>query len=339
MSSDLMTGKPAESIWARMSRSPWFGFAVRRAGSLLTSVLVLVVVTFLIVQLIPGDPALAVAGADATAADIERVRTELGLDLSIWQQFVNYVGGLLTGDLGNSFTWGVSVSSVLAARLPFTVSIALVAMALMLVIAVPLGMAVSVLTRGGRRKTVDLVFGVVTGFLSSVPGYVIATLLVVLFAIVFRVLPPAYSAQSGLASYPLPIIALAIGPACTIARVVRREMSAVLEQDYIRTARGWRLRPARVYLRYALPNLLTTTLTLSGLILAGMFGGAIVIESVFAWPGLGSGVVAAILNRDYPVIQGIVLVIGLLATVVNLVVDLALALIDPRSLGGNNDGL
>jgi len=339
MSSELMADEIAGPRRPRPTVSPWVGFALRRAGGLLVSVLVLVVVTFLIIQLIPGDPALAVAGPDASAADVERVRTELGLDLPLWQQFADYVGGLLRGDLGNSFTWGVPVSTILANRLPFTISIALVAMAIVLVVAVPLGMAVSVLTRGGRRKPLDLGFGVVTGFLSSVPGYVIATLLVVVFAITLGIVPPAYSSQAGFASFPLPIIALAIGPACTVARVVRREMSAVLEQDYIRTARGWRLRPSRIYLRYALPNLLTTTLTLSGLILAGMFGGTIVIESVFAWPGLGSGVIAGILNRDYPVIQGIVLVIGLLATAVNLVVDIALALIDPRSLGGSNDSL
>jgi peptide/nickel transport system permease protein len=157
-------------------------------------------------------------------------------------------------------------------------------------------------------------------------------MLVVVFAIMLRVLPAAGAAS--LSALILPVAGLAIGPICSVARVVRRETATVLEQDYLRTARGWRLKPLRLYARHALPNLLTTALTLAGLILSGMLGGAIIVENVFNWPGLGREIVTAILNKDYPVIQGIILVLGFLAILLNLLVDVILGIIDPRTLGG-----
>ncbi len=167
-----------------------------------------------------------------------------------------------------------------------------------------------------------------------------ATLLVVLFALgigLLPIFPPAFSVRAGASAFVLPIAALVVGPICTISRVVRRETAVVLENDYIRTARGWRLRPVALYLKYALPNLLTTTLTLSGLVLSGMIGGALIIESVFALPGLGTGIIKAILDRDFPVIQGMVLVIGMIAALINLFVDVLLGLIDSRTLGAQHD--
>ncbi len=159
----------------------------------------------------------------------------------------------------------------------------------------------------------------------------------VVFAVTLAVLPPAYSKNHVGTSFVLPVVALAIGPICTVARVVRRETAVVLEQDYMRTAKGWRLSALPLYAKYALPNLLTSTLTLSGLILTSMIGGAIIIETVFAWPGLGRGVVQAIANKDYPLIQGIILVLGILAAVLTLLVDVILGAIDPRTLGSKND--
>ena len=203
---------------------------------------------------------------------------------------------------------------------------------LVLAIAVPLGMAVAILTRGGRNRWLDAGFNFVTSLIYSVPQYVVATLLVVVFAVTLRWFPAAGAAT--LNSLVLPTAALMLGPACVISRIVRRETAAVLEKDYIRTARGWRLGVLRTNARYVLPNLVTTTLTLSGLILAAQLGGAVVIETVFAWPGLGQGIVNAILQRDYPVIRGIILVLGLLATLIIILVDLILAIIDPRNLGG-----
>ena len=330
-------GRPAAQQTRPRNSSAWARFAMRRLASLAAIFLALLVVSFLIVQLIPGDPAVGIAGANADLADIQRVRSELGLDRPLWPRFLDHVSAVLTGDLGTSFMYRQPVHTIIMNRLPFTATIAVSAMLVVLLIAVPLGMTIGVLTRAGRRTWLDVTFGMITGFLDSIPGYIMASFLVVMFALGIGVLPlfpPAYTPRFGAASFVLPVAAIAIGPICTISRVVRRETAVVLDTDYMRTARGWRLPALRRHLRWALPNLLTTTLTLSGLILTGMIGGAIIIESVFALPGLGSGIIKAILDRDYPVIQGMVLVIGMIAALVNLLVDVLLGLIDPRTLGG-----
>lgn len=317
------------------TRSPWTGFLLRRLVGLGGVLATLVVGTFVMVQLIPGDPARQVAGPNATAEQIEQVRRGLGLDLPLWEQFTTYVGGLLHGDLGTSFAAGLPVSRMIGDRLPFTAQLALIAMVLVLLVSVPLGMAVAVACRGGRRRRLDSAFTAVTAVAGAVPEYVLATVLVLVFAVTLGVLPAAGAAS--LSAMVLPVLAVSVGPVCTLARIVRRETATVLTQDYLRTARGHRLRALRLYARHALPNLLTSTLTLGGLILSGLLGGTVIVEFVFAWPGLGTGVVNAITARDYPVVQGIVLLLGLLATVLNLLVDVVLGLLDPRTLTGKTD--
>ncbi|WP_432875310.1 ABC transporter permease [Kribbella sp. CA-245084] len=329
----------AEVVAERRAVSPWLQFAVRRVIGLMAIFVVLLVVSFLIVQLIPGDPAAAMAGANADLADIARIRHQLGLDQPLGQRFSDYVGGVLSGDLGTSFMYRQPVMTIIESRLPFTMTVAFGAIAIVLLVAIPLGMLIGVLTQGGRRKWLDTGFGFVTGFLDSVPGYVMATFLVVMFALGIGVLPlfpPAYTPRFGSASFVLPIAAIVIGPICTVSRVVRRETSVVLGNDYLRTARGWRLPAWKRSVKWALPNLLTSTLTVSGLVLTGLIGGAVVIESVFALPGLGSGIIKAILDRDYPVIQAMVIVIGMIAALINLLVDILLGLIDERTLGGSH---
>lgn len=314
------------------SRSPWTVFLLHRLAGLAGVLLTLVVGTFLMIQLIPGDPARQLAGANATAERITQARHELGLDRPLWEQFTSYAGGLLRGDLGTSFAAGRPVSELIGSRLPFTAELALIAMVLVLMISVPLGMAVAVACRGGRRRWLDTGFSSVTTLAGAVPEYVLATVLVLVFAVTLGWLPAAGAAS--LSAMVLPVLAVSVGPVCTLARIVRRETAAVLGQDYLRTARGHRLRALRLYARHAMPNLLTSTLTLGGLILSGLLGGTVIVEIVFAWPGLGTGVVDAITARDYPVIQGIVLLLGLLATVLNLLVDVVLGLLDPRTLDG-----
>lgn len=325
-------GTAEEPRGAARRLSPWAAYLLRRIGGVALSMAILIIFTFLMVPLIPGDPAVAVAGADATTEQIEAIRQDLGLNDPLWLRFIHYVGNLATGDAGNSFAYGTSVSTIIATKLPFTAELAFLGIIVVLLVSIPAGMAVGVLTRGGRRKPLDIAFGMATGFFQAVPQYVLATVLVVLFAITWRVLPAAGAAS--LSAFILPVAGLAVAPICSIARVVRRETATVLEQDYLRTARGWRLPPLRLYARHALPNLLTTALTLAGLVLSGMLGGAIIVENVFNWPGLGKEIVTAIVNKDYPVIQGIILVLGLLAIILNLLVDIILGLIDPRTLGG-----
>ncbi|QBE48770.1 ABC transporter permease [Leucobacter triazinivorans] len=324
---------PLEVIAApRRVVNPWLGFGIRRFTGLLLSFCLLVVITFLIVPLIPGDPATMVAGEAATPAQVADVRAALGLDQPLIVQFWEYVKGLFSFDLGRSFFYGGTVSDVVLARLPYTVTIALLSITCVLLVGVPCGLAVALVTRGGRNRGLDHTFNALTSFVFAIPNYVLATLLILVFAIEFRWFPPG-GVESPL-SYVLPTLAIMSGPTAVIARIVRRETAVILEQDYIRTARGWRLSAWVVNTRYVLPNILTTVLTLSGLMLAGLLGGAVVIETVFALPGLGSGVITAIINRDYPVIRGIVLLLGMLATIIIVAVDFLLAVIDPRKLTG-----
>ncbi|GAA4477863.1 ABC transporter permease [Enteractinococcus fodinae] len=315
---------------------PWARFALVRTGGFLLSAAILIVVTFLIVPLIPGDPAVVAAGEGATAEQIEQTRQTLGLDEPFLVQFWSYIVGVFTLDMGYSFSSGAMVTDVVLTRLPYTAQIALLAISFTLLIGVPAGMCAALLTRGGRNRWIDHSFNLLTSFVYAVPNYVLATFLIFIFAIQLGWFPSG-GAES-LASLVLPTAAVMIGPTCVIARVVRREAATILEQDYVRTARGWRLGTWRTHSRYVLPNLLTTTLTLAGLILAGMLGGAVVIETVFGWPGLGKGVVDAIIFRDYPVIRAIVLLLGLLATLLIILVDVILAIIDPRNLEKGHNG-
>lgn len=322
--------KESEGFSVARSRSPWLGFALKRLGGLAATFGVAVVMTFLIVQLIPGDPAVSAAGQNASAERVEQIRQELGLTEPLWTQFASYVGGLFRGDLGNSFSLNAPVTQAVFTRLPFTAGLAFLSLIVVLVVAVPLGMIVGILTRSGRRAWLGSVFGYSTALFSAVPAYVFATLLVLVFSVWLGALPPAYSPGNLAAALVLPCVALSVASICDIARIVRRETAVVLEQDYMRTARGWRISPLRMYMKYALPNLLTTSLTLSGIILIGMLGGAISVELVFNWPGLGFGIVRAVSMKDYPLIQGIVLVLAMLGALLTLLVDLILALADPR---------
>lgn len=326
---------PRLGIHRRFARSSWGGFALRRLGGLVLSLGLLVVLTFLIVPLIPGDPALAILGTDATPDAVAALREKMNLNLPLYAQFGLYLQGLFTFDLGESFRYGTPVTTTILTKLPYTAGIAFGSIAVVILVAIPLGMAIGVLTRGGRRPWLATGFGTLAGFFASFPAYVAASLLVIVFAIWLPLLPAGGATAPG--AFVLPIAALALGPTFAVARVVRQETYGVLQQDYIRTARGRRLAAARIYLRHALPNLMASTLTLTGLILAGLLGGAIIIEVVFSFPGLGMEVVQAIIYRDYPVIQGIILTIGAIAIVINLIIDILLGVIDPRTLGGPTD--
>jgi len=311
-------------------RSPWSGFLITKALEILVSVAVLIVVTFVIVLLVPGDPARSAAGVDATLEQVEMARERMGLDKPVLEQFWAYLTGLFQGDLGQSYRTANTVVEVIGVRLPYTVSLTVVSIILTVIVAVSAGMIVAGLTRGGRNRWLDIGFSWATALFQSAPTYVIGSILVAVFAVSLGILPAAGANTP--VSYVLPVIAMSIGPICAVARVVRREAATALEQDYMRTARGRRISAAKQYVVYALPNLLASTLTLSGLILASMLGGAIIIESVFAWPGLGSAIVTAIIDRDYPVIRGIILTVGTLAVLIHVAIDIVLASVDPRTL-------
>jgi peptide/nickel transport system permease protein len=317
----------------------WRRFAVRRLIGLVTNLILLVFVTFFIVQLIPGDPASAIAGEDASQSEVDQIRVELGLDQPLMVQLGTYISHVAQGDFGVSFQYKVPALRIVGAAAPYTISIAFTSLVIFLVAGLALGMAVGIITRGDRHRWLDHIFNIGAGIVSSIPAYVQATILVAVFAVWLALLPPAYSPAYGVVeSAILPVAALSIGCIASIARIVRREASVILEQDYMRTARGWRLSSGTLYAKHMLPNLLTTALTLSGIILTALLGSTLIVEAVFAWPGIGGVVVQAISEyKDYPVIRASVFVIGAISLVFNLLIDVVLGLVDPRTLGGDHD--
>jgi peptide/nickel transport system permease protein len=294
----------------------------------------LVTASFLMIHFVPGDPVRAALGLTAPPELVAARRASLGLDDPLLTQYLNYLVNLFHGDLGESIQTEIPVWDTIAQRLPATASLAVLAFVAAVVISIPLGVVVAVATRRGRRRRTELAFAGSSVVLGSVPDFLLGVALVAVFAVNLGWFPVA--GRDGAASYVLPVIALTIGPAALLARIVRIEMLAVLETDYIRTARAKRLPARRIHLRHALPNAVTATLTIGGMLLATMIASTVLVENVFAWPGLGSTIVQSIVLRDYPVVQGTVLVYGVCVLVVNTLVDVALAVLDPRSTIGDS---
>lgn len=320
-----------QAILIRSARSdnPWVSFLVRRGGQFVLSVWVLVTAAFFMIHLVPGDPVRAALGLNAPAELVESRRAALGLDQPLLVQYFDYIGGLFTGDMGSSMITGQPVAEIISTRLPATLQLALLAVLLVLLVSVPVGVTMAVATRGGRRRGLELAFAAVTVILAAIPEFLLAVGLVYVFAVSLGWFPVA--GNTAPFALVLPVIALAVGPIAVFSRIIRVEVLSVLGQDFIRTARAKRLAPHRIYSRHALPNAMTATLTLTGLLLTGMVAGTVLVENVFAWPGLGTMIVQSILTKDYSVVQGIVLVYGIGVLLVNLVIDVMLALLDPRS--------
>lgn len=329
-----LANAPESAREERRSRRPawdgtWGALLAQRIGRLLISLWVLITAAFLMIHVIPGDPVRTAMGPTAAQEAVDARREMLGLDNPLAVQYLDYLRHTLTGDFGTSIISGLPVADIVAQRLPASLELAVIGFVLTMLIAVPSGLAVAVATRGGRRTPVQLSFSAVSIVLSVIPGFLLAVVLVYVFAVQLRWLPIA--GQGDFASYILPVLSLSLGGAAAMARIVRTETAAVLSDDFIRTARAKRLPGRLIYLRHALPNAVTATLTIGGMVLTGLVMGTILIENVFAWPGLGSILVQSIIAKDYPVVQTLILLYGAMILVVNLVVDLLLAAIDPRS--------
>lgn len=304
-------------------------FVARRLVRLVISLWVLLTGAFLMIHLVPGDPVRAALGISASPALVKQRTHLLGLDQPLLTQYWRYLSGLFHGDLGTSLSSQLPVSQVVGQRLPATLELALAAFVLALVVAIPLGTVMGVMTRGGRARRAELAFTSSSVVLGAIPEFVVCVVLVWIAGVNLHLFPVA--GKSGFSSFVLPVVSLAIGPAAVLARILRVEMIKVLQADFVRTARAKRLPAVTVYFKHALPNALTATLTLGGLLLGAMVAGTVLVENVFAWPGLGSTIVSSITTKDYEVVQGIVLVYGVMVLGINLIVDVALALLDPRS--------
>ncbi len=313
----------------------WGRFLLRRLVRVVVVALVLVTVVFVAVRLVPGDPAVKAIGtlgelsAEEQDRVIERTRQDLHLDEALPVQYARAVKSAVTFDFGTSVEKRQPVRTVVADRLWSTVRLALAGTLVVVGLAVPLGMLVALLTDGNRRKGLELGFGAGTGFIGSIPPYVLAVLLIYGFAYSLSWFPRV--PEGSWTDEVLPALAVGLGPALLLARVVRLETLGVLAQDYVRTARSKRLPSWRMMTRDVLPNVLTPAITIGGVIFSSLIGGTVVVEGIFNRNGLGSALVAAIQVGDFPVVQAIALLIGFAVVVVNTLADVAIAAIDPRT--------
>ena len=309
-----------------------YGFLARRLLSTVPVLLVVAVLVFLVLRLTPGDPAAVLAGDAATTEQIAQIRANLGLDRSIPEQFVIWFGRLLQGDLGQSYYYKLPVTELIAQRMEPTLSLALITITLAVLVAVPLGVLAA--WRFGSWIDRGVMAFSVAGF--SVPVFVSAYLLIWLLSLKLGWLPvQGYKRLSGgvgpwLYHLLLPAITLSLIYIALIARVTRASVLETLGEDYIRTARAKGL-PERIVLkRHALANAAVPIATVIGIGIALLIGGVVVTESVYAIPGLGRLTVDAVLARDFPTIQGVILLFSFVYVLVNLLVDLSYVYFDPR---------
>ena len=310
-------------------------YVLRRTGLSLVLLFVVATVLFFSIHLLPGDPALLVLGGDAaqpTPEQIATVRAKLGLDRPMWLQYVTWVGRLLQGDLGQSLVDDRPVARDLANRLPRTLQLVLPATLLATAVGVSLGMFAA--RRKGRVADPLASATALMGF--SVPVFVVGMLLVALFSITLGWLPPTGYVPFGedpaafLRHLILPTLALAAAPMAVTMRMTRSSFLEQASLDYVRTARAKGLAEPAVAWRHVLRNALLPVVTVVGLQIGGMFAGAVLVEYIFSWPGLNTLLLNSVSTRDYPIIQGVVLLAAVLFVFVNLITDLCYALVNPR---------
>jgi peptide/nickel transport system permease protein len=308
-------------------------YIARRVIISVFTLLIVSLVIFGIVHFTPGDPARIMAGEVAAAEDVERIRRELGLDRPIAVQYIGWLAQLLRGDLGRSLFLQRPVTQAILERAEPTLLLTVFSLALAVLIGVPAGIVAAV----RRGSVADQALAVVALLGLCIPNFFLGMMLILVFSVGFGLLPSGGYvplAEGNLALtlryLYLPILTLGFSESALISRITRAAMLDTLSQDYVRTARSKGLRDRMVVLKHAFRNSLVPILTVVGLALGVLLGGAVVTETVFTIPGVGRLVVSSIARRDYPVIQGVVLTIAVLYVVVNLVIDLAYTFVDPR---------
>ncbi len=279
---------------------------------------------FLFLYLIPGDPIEIMLGETAQAADKALLRHELGLDRPVHLRYLDFLGGLVRGDLGSSFYFKQKVLSTILERYPATLELALAAMVVAILIAVPLGI-ISAIKQYSLIDNTSMFLALVG---VSMPNFWLGPLLILIFSLHLNLLP--VSGREGLASLILPAITLGTALAAILSRMTRASMLEVIREEYITTARAKGLKEKVVILRHALRNALIPIITIIGLQSGALLSGAIITETIFSWPGIGRLLIQAIETRDYPLVQGCILVISFSYVLVNLLTDILYAYVDPR---------
>ncbi len=301
-----------------------FAYVARRLAGLVPMLFAVSLAVFLVIHAVPGDPARLAAGPDATEEDIAQIRENFGLDRSLPEQYAIWLGNLLRGDFGDSFRTQRPVGGEILRTLPATVELAAAAMAIALLLGVPIGIASALRPRSAldRGVTALSVLGI------SMPGFFLGLLLMLLFAAELGWLPP--TGRGTWAHLVMPAVTLGLPYVASYARITRSNMLDVLGEDYVRTARAKGLPRRTVVYRHALVNAAIPLVTLLGIYFGRLLGGAVIVETIFAWPGMGRYMIEAIAQRDIHVVQGTILVFALSVVLVNLAVDILYGLLDPR---------
>lgn len=281
-------------------------------------------IVFLLIHLVPGDPIVQMLGEGAASADIEAARHAYGLDVPLERQYVNYWKGVLHGNLGPSIRFNQSVSQLIAVRYPFTLELTIAS----LIVAIALSIPAGVRSAQRRNRWDDRVLSFVSLLGLSFPNFALGPILILFFAIKLGVLP--VSGSGTLAHLVLPAVTMGGALAAILTRMVRTSMLEELSQDYIRTARAKGLPERTVVYRHALRNAMIPVLTVLGLQFGALLAGAIVTETIFSWPGIGRLTITAISNRDYYLVEGCILAIGLTYVVVNMLTDVLYSAVNPR---------
>jgi len=281
-------------------------------------------IVFLLIHLVPGDPIVQMLGEGAASTDIEAARHAYGLDVPLGQQYVNYWKGVVHGNLGPSIRFNQSVSQLIAARYPFTLELTVASLIVAIFLSIPAG----VRSAQRRNRWDDRVLSFVSLLGLSFPNFALGPILILFFAIRLGLLP--VSGSGSLAHLVLPAITMGGALAAILTRMVRTSMLEELGQDYIRTARAKGLPERTVVYRHALRNAMIPVLTVLGLQFGALLAGAIVTETIFSWPGIGRLTITAISNRDYYLVEGCILAIGLTYVVVNMLTDVLYSVANPR---------
>ena len=309
------------------------GYIFKRIFMTVPVMVVVALFVFLLLRLSPGDPAAVIAGDYATAEDVQKIREKLGLSEPIFVQFVTWLGSLIQGDLGTSIFSNKPVTELIGQRLEPTLMLALTTIIFSIFVAVPLG-TIAAFRAGSWIDRLVMLFSV-GGF--SVPVFVLGYILIYFFSISWRILPvQGYRSpfEDGILPFMqhiiLPTLTLSVIYIALLARMTRASVMEVLEEDYIRTARAKGLSEVKILMQHALRNAAVPIVTVIGIGIALLIGGVVVTESVYNIPGLGRLVLDAVLARDYPIIQGLILFFSLIYVLLNLIIDLTYTLFDPR---------
>lgn len=308
-----------------------FPFLARKFGELIFVMFAVSILVFASVHFIPGDPASVIVGPDASPDDLNRVRESLGLNNNLIVQYLDYVGNVVRGDLGYSFQTGQSVEGAILARFPNTLKLAIAALIVSLVIGLPLGVLAAI-----KRKTFwDTAASTISIAGISIPNFWLGAMLILGFAVTIPLFPVAglqypFWTREGLLELVLPAVTLGTSISAIIARMTRSQLLEVLNSDYIRTVRAKGMSEGRVIWVHALRNSLIPVMTVVGLNFGALLGGTIVVEQVFAINGIGQLIVNALNARDFPMIQGSVLLMAAIFVLVNFLVDVSYAIVDPR---------